>query len=126
MQGVCQMGVGDRQGREGAYECFGSGPCSSSMWTATEKRFQKAGSRTPAILVESEVEVWMSVRGACALAGGFAPFEAFVFAVEVVGSQMSKDPIRRSGTRQCCRTGARAGCGMWAICRAVLLELRIS
>jgi hypothetical protein len=28
-----------------------SGPCSSSRWTAVEKRFQKAGSRIPAMVV---------------------------------------------------------------------------
>ena len=35
------------------YECFRScfGPSSSSMCTATEKRFQKAGSRTPDMVI---------------------------------------------------------------------------
>lgn len=48
----------------------GTPPFSISMWAATEKRFQKAGSRGTAVMVDEEGAAW---RGGCVVrqwAGG--------------------------------------------------------
>jgi hypothetical protein len=39
------------EGKETYAVSLFSGPCSSSRWTAVEKRFQKAGSRIPAMVL---------------------------------------------------------------------------